>query len=210
LREHRERPSAAVLLVGAWHAMPPGPAVATIRGTVVAACADGEDVSRRAAIARPTWLLAGGGLDDCRIQSSVSATRATCPEARLAILGPPDDWKRCERWVRRGCAVYLTHGTSANRVLSALAQSRRLDATIVDRAYYHLLESRRAVPAPSLTRREEEVLDLLCRGLRNRDIAHALHVSENTVEFHVRHLLTKLGARSRLEAVERATAFALV
>lgn len=52
-----------------------------------------------------------------------------------------------------------------------------------------------------LGEREEEVLRLLAAGLRNRDIAQELKVSENTVKFHLRNLFRKLGVSSRAEAV---------
>jgi LuxR family transcriptional regulator, maltose regulon positive regulatory protein len=47
------------------------------------------------------------------------------------------------------------------------------------------------------------VLDLIAAGRRNAEVAAELHVSLNTVEFHVRHILGKLGVRSRTEAVVR-------
>ena len=52
-----------------------------------------------------------------------------------------------------------------------------------------------------LTGREREVLALLANGLRDRQIATRLGVSENTVRTHARHLLVKLGASSRAHAV---------
>jgi LuxR family maltose regulon positive regulatory protein len=58
--------------------------------------------------------------------------------------------------------------------------------------------------ADPLTVREHEVLALVAAGLRNSEIATELHVSINTVEFHMRNLLSKLGARSRTEAIGRA------
>ncbi|MEA5453853.1 LuxR C-terminal-related transcriptional regulator [Sinomonas sp. JGH33] len=66
-----------------------------------------------------------------------------------------------------------------------------------------------APPSPEaaawgLGRREEEVLRLLAAGLRNRTIAAELHVSENTVKFHVRNVFRKLGVTSRAEAVALA------
>lgn len=55
----------------------------------------------------------------------------------------------------------------------------------------------------SLTRRESQVLDLMARGLGNRQIANTLSISENTVKNHVRAILDKLNATSRVDAVVR-------
>lgn len=55
-----------------------------------------------------------------------------------------------------------------------------------------------------LTERELEVLGYVAAGARNREIADHLRVSVKTVEFHLRNILGKLGARSRTEAVVRA------
>jgi DNA-binding CsgD family transcriptional regulator len=55
-----------------------------------------------------------------------------------------------------------------------------------------------------LTPRERQVLDLMAAGLDNRAIAAKLHIEYTTVRGHVRSVIEKLGARSRLEAVARA------
>lgn len=62
---------------------------------------------------------------------------------------------------------------------------------------------RRLALRPLLTPREAEVFDLMRQGLRNREIATQLYISESTVKVHVRHILEKLGARTRTEAVLR-------
>ena len=54
---------------------------------------------------------------------------------------------------------------------------------------------------PSLSTREEEVLDLLARGLPNAEIAVELSVSENTVRFHLKNIYEKLNVTNRTEAV---------
>jgi DNA-binding CsgD family transcriptional regulator len=53
----------------------------------------------------------------------------------------------------------------------------------------------------NLTRRETEILDLTANGLSNREIARTLFLSEHTVLGYVKHVLLKLGAHSRLQAV---------
>ena len=57
-----------------------------------------------------------------------------------------------------------------------------------------------------LTRRERDVLGLLLEGMTNAEIAERLFISPSTAKVHVRHILEKLGARTRLEAVIRAQA----
>ncbi|EHQ91836.1 response regulator [Desulfosporosinus youngiae] len=53
----------------------------------------------------------------------------------------------------------------------------------------------------SLTPKELEIIELIAQGLRNREIAAALEIKNRTVDFHVGNILSKLGAKSRLEAV---------
>ena len=58
-------------------------------------------------------------------------------------------------------------------------------------------------PGEPLSERESEVLALMAEGAGNREIAARLHISENTVKFHVSSILNKLGAATRTEAVTR-------
>ena len=55
---------------------------------------------------------------------------------------------------------------------------------------------------------EKQVIDLLQQGLRNREVAEVLFISQATVKVHVQHVLEKLGARTRAEAVARYAEFA--
>lgn len=57
---------------------------------------------------------------------------------------------------------------------------------------------------PPLSEREQEVMSLLARGLRDRDIAKHLIISESTVKFHINNTLTKLNAKNRYQAVYQA------
>jgi ATP/maltotriose-dependent transcriptional regulator MalT len=62
-------------------------------------------------------------------------------------------------------------------------------------------------PDQVLTPRELEVLELIARGMRNREIASALFISQSTAKVHVRHVLEKLGVRTRAQAVARSRMF---
>jgi DNA-binding NarL/FixJ family response regulator len=65
--------------------------------------------------------------------------------------------------------------------------------------------ARHAQLLESLTPREKEILTLMTHGADNRTVAERLHISYATVRTHVRSILAKLGARSRLDAVAKAT-----
>jgi DNA-binding CsgD family transcriptional regulator len=62
-------------------------------------------------------------------------------------------------------------------------------------------------PDELLTPREREVLELIARGMRNSEIAKALFISQSTAKVHVRHVLEKLGVRTRAQAVARSRMF---
>ena len=166
---------------------------------------------RRLAMQHPSWLVIGPGVDESSVLLLVTAAWQMYPDLKLAMLGPLDDLRRCERWLRRGCHVYLPDSIPFPAVLKALDCASAVDAILVDRAFYlESTRSRHVGQVPALTSRQREVLSLLERNLTNPEIAVALHVSENTIEFHVRRLLDKLGARNRMQAVRRACDLGLI
>jgi DNA-binding NarL/FixJ family response regulator len=65
-------------------------------------------------------------------------------------------------------------------------------------------------PVEALTERETQILQLLARGLANKQIAAALGISEHTVKFHVSSIYAKLGATNRTEAVRKGLQRGLV
>lgn len=60
------------------------------------------------------------------------------------------------------------------------------------------------IPGTPLSEREREILRLVAEGMSNREIGRRLHLSEETVKSHVRHILARLCARSRAHAVALA------
>jgi DNA-binding NarL/FixJ family response regulator len=78
-----------------------------------------------------------------------------------------------------------------------------LEEGLGGRAIKRLLARHRAAAA-GLTVREEEIVRLAARGLRNREIADELHISEGTVKMHLHHVFTKLDCDNRVEMLLRA------
>lgn len=155
------------------------------------------------------WVICGFGLGDQEMGRAVSGVRAVQPRVRLAVLGDTEDWRRCETWLRRGCQVYLDADTTFSRMFAALVHAQAYDLTIAGTVFQRLQAFRRAAGVPKLTPREFDVLERLKQGLMNREIAGILHITENTVEYHMKNLLQKLGARNRLEVIERASSLGI-
>jgi DNA-binding NarL/FixJ family response regulator len=158
----------------------------------------------------PARAAVGDDQEDADIESLslLSSTIRAWP--RLAILGPRPDWTRCDRWLRRGCAVYLDADNGVSKVSTILHISAACDVVIADACFRAELDpGERARLIAKLTGRETEVVRLLSAGLSNRDIAARLSLSEHTVEFHVSNILGKLAARSRGEAAEHARVLGL-
>lgn len=160
---------------------------------------------------RPSWFLIASGSDDRLLVRVVLVLWDAVPRARLAVLGHPDDTERCERWLRLGATVYLATGANGARVHAAMIAASALGVVIVDACFAVAAHADRDfLQGPDrLTLREQEVLDHLRLGMRNKEIAVACSVSIHTVEFHLRNIYQKLGVSNRLEAVRRARRLAV-
>jgi hypothetical protein len=100
-------------------------------------------VARAVADLQPAWLLLAGGLDDDAVAALIAAGRATSPDLRSAMLGPPDDVGRCLRWTRRGCSVYLVDTSTAERVVRCLRLSCSFQLVVIDECFYDPLRRAR-------------------------------------------------------------------
>jgi len=122
---------------------------------------------------------------------------------RVILVGTPDE--------RAGLAAALPAGLVVVGEASTMGDARQVpvtaDAWLVAR---DALDAREKVVDEPLTAREREVLDLLALGLSNKSIAVRLHISDQTVKFHVASIYGKLGAANRTDAVRRAIRQGLV
>jgi DNA-binding NarL/FixJ family response regulator len=132
--------------------------------------------------------------------------RRSHPEIAVLMLTVSEHEPDLYAALRVGAGGYLTKDMPAGELVEAvLAVARgepRIAAAMASRMLAELGGTAAAPEDPlgALSEREREVLTLLSEGLRNREIAERLVISEATVKTHVRHVLEKLRFRNRAEA----------
>lgn len=194
-----------MVVVGRWPAMPVSDAAVRVDEVSIVRCEPRLRPFQLAMTARdPSWVIMGEGPDDDERDALAQAGRLMCASLRVAVLGPEGDLAMPERWLRRGCSAYLAITNPVDRVVDILRFARDSGVCVVDKCFQQASHMRQVPPVASLTKREREVLHLVRLGRRNREIARDLVVSASTVDFHIRNVLEKLGARNRVEAIKRA------
>ena len=177
---------------------------------VVGTAADGEEVLALARELKPDVILM-----DLRMprMDGVEATRRLRerdPAVKVVVLTTYADDRSVLDALRAGALGYLTKDAGAAEIQQALHRVAGGQAALDPAVQLHLVEAiadgvpsgpaQAALPG-GLTPREAEVLTLIAAGLSNAEIAERLVVSEATVKSHVNHLLAKIGARDRAQAV---------
>lgn len=126
------------------------------------------------------------------------AIRSEFPEARVIILTTFEGDVEVHRALQAGARGYLLKNMPPADLLDVIRQvyagKKRIPPEIASQLLEHMSDE-------GLTEREIEVLREVAGGNRNRDIAKRLFISEETVKVHVKHIMEKLGASDRTQAV---------
>jgi DNA-binding NarL/FixJ family response regulator len=186
---------------------------------------DGIEAAELATAEHPDVLLMDIRMPRCDGIAATEAVRQASPQTRVLLLTTFDTPDLVVEGLRAGAAGYLLKDCSAEELRAAVRAVARGQVLLQAQSAAQLLagmaqptmsmasaasaaqagETGRAEGAPQdetrLTDREREVLSHIAQGYTNTEIAGALVVSETTVKTHVHHLLSKLGARDRAQAI---------
>lgn len=147
---------------------------------------------------RPDITLMDLRLPDMSGIDALSAIRLEQPDARFVMLTTFEGDAEIQRALAAGARGYLLKSMPRKKIVESLRKvcsgAKYLPPEVVAQLAEHLGEE-------TLTKRELEVVYQMARGNRNRDIADLLFISEETVKAHVKHIMEKLGASDRTEAV---------
>src|SRR5258707_9528086 len=126
------------------------------------------------------------------------AIRAQFPEARIIMLTTFEGDVEIQRALEAGARGYLLKNMPPRELVEVIRQvhagKKRVPAEVAAHLAEHMSDE-------DLTARETEVLRQVAGGNRNRDIAQLLFISEETVKVHIKHIMEKLGARDRTQAI---------
>ncbi len=130
------------------------------------------------------------------------------PTTQFLMLTIEEDGQRVFESLQTGATGYLVKNLPRDKILEAVADVHRGGSPIsshIARLIVRSFQRSRPTPEPEtdLTLRESEILSLLARGYRSKEIGDELRISATTVNTHVRNVYEKLHVRSRAEAVAR-------
>jgi len=172
---------------------------------VVAQASDGLEAIEKARSVQPDVILmdlAMPGMDGIKATREI---RRENPNARILVLTSFSEDKRVYSAIKAGAMSYLLKDSSPLELVQAIHAVYRgetsLQPSIARKLIREISRPPKLLPAEQpLTARELEVLELVARGLPNRDIAKALVISEGTVRAHMSHILSKLHLANRTQA----------
>jgi len=174
---------------------------------LVGEAASGKEAIRLCAELQPDVVLMDMVMPDIDGAAATEVIRQQSPGIQIIALTSFQEDDLIERALQAGAISYLLKNVSAQALAEAIRQARAGHSTLAPEATEALVKATRQRASRhdyGLTEREMEVLSLLVEGLSNAEIADRLVVTVATVKFHVRGILSKLGASSRTEAVATA------
>jgi two-component system, NarL family, response regulator len=129
---------------------------------------------------------------------AITAIRAEFPLAKIVVLSTYEGDEDIYRALQAGAVTYLLKNTGSEKMIEVIrnvaAGGRPVPSEVAQKLADRMFQ-------PVLTARELDVLRLVARGMRNKEIAAALGITEETIQSHVKSILAKFSVHDRTEAV---------
>jgi DNA-binding NarL/FixJ family response regulator len=165
---------------------------------LVAQSCNGTEAIQHYRTHRPDVTLMDLRLPDLSGIDAMIAIRAEFPDARVIILTTFEGDVEIQRALEAGARGYLLKNMPPSELAEVIRQVHAGKKRVPPEVASHLAEH---MSDEALTPREIDVLRQIAGGNRNRDIGDRLFISEETVKVHVKHIMDKLGATDRTQAV---------
>jgi DNA-binding NarL/FixJ family response regulator len=173
---------------------------------VVGEAADGDEAIRLAAELRPQVVVMDAAMPGTSGMAATRAIRAATPDVAVLMLSMHSEETVVRQAMDAGARGYVLKNVVDLDLAAAIVRVAAGE-TVLDQA---LVRPTLAGERNRLTRRELEVLQLICDGLSNKDIAAKLHLSANTVAVHRANIMSALGVHKTAELVVYALQHGLV
>ncbi len=173
---------------------------------VVGTASNGEIAIEQVAALQPDLVLMDVRMP---LMDGRAATRTICerfPQVKVLVLSTFDDDQYIAQSIRAGAQGYLLKDMPAKELVQAIRFASQgyaqLAPGLLDKLMKQPLSMAKPTASPQLdilTRREQEVLQLIATGTTNREIAEQLFITEGTVKTHMTHLLSRLDCKNRAQ-----------
>ncbi len=183
---------------------------------VVGEARDGVEAVNMAYSLKPDVILMDVTMPEMDGVEACRQVRAAVPDTRVVMLTMHADQEVLANAIRAGACGYLVKDCSTEEIASAVRMAANGDTALSPQLAASMLdEVRKLDMAPSreervVTKREEEVLQLIADGCSTSEVADQMYISQKTVKNHLASIYQKLDARDRTQAVLQAVRMGIV
>jgi len=183
---------------------------------VVGEARDGDEAVRLAAELVPDVILMDVTMPEMDGVEATRQIKASQPGIKVVMLTMHADQEVLASAIRAGASGYLVKDCSTDEIASAVRMAESGETALSPQLAASMLDEVRRMDQPHaeedrvITRREEEVLQLIADGCSTPEVAERLYISQKTVKNHLASIYQKLDARDRTQAVLQAVRMGIV
>jgi two-component system, NarL family, response regulator DegU len=183
---------------------------------VIGEARDGDEAIRLAEELQPEVILMDVTMPEVDGVEATRQIRLHYPDIRIVMLTMHADQEVLAAAIRAGASGYLVKDCSTEEIASAVRMAASGETALSPQLAASMLDEVRKLDQPSseeervITRREEEVLQLIANGCSTPEVAEKLFISQKTVKNHLASIYQKLDARDRTQAVLQAVRMGIV